>query len=135
MRAYLRVLRLAGAYGGNRLELACERALAAGVLSSRYVLLLKADRQRPFLDSGAEQDLGERANAARPRLLQLMPSGRSLRYATEYWGNDDERTQATGRPGAHLGRAPSPLSSPPHRDADDSIQSAGRPPQPAAALA
>jgi transposase len=63
VRACLGVLRLAGAYGKERLALACERALAAGVLSSRYVeRLLKADRQRPFLDSGVEAGLGEHAN-------------------------------------------------------------------------
>jgi transposase len=63
VRACLGVLRLARSYGQDRLELACERALAAGVLSSRYVeRLLKADRRRPFLDGGAEQSLGEHAN-------------------------------------------------------------------------
>jgi hypothetical protein len=63
VRAYLGVLRLAGAYGKAWLELACERALAAGVLSSRYVeRLLKADRQRPFLDRGADEGLGEHGN-------------------------------------------------------------------------
>src|SRR5215469_10315535 len=47
----------------ERLALACERALAAGVLSSRYVeRLLKADRRRPFLDGGVEASLGEHAN-------------------------------------------------------------------------
>jgi len=50
-----------------RLELACERALAAGVASSRYVeRLLKADRLRPFLDGGAEQGLGAHANLRGP---------------------------------------------------------------------
>ena len=63
VRACLGVLRLAGAYGTERLALACERALAAGVLSSRYVeWLLKADRRRPFLDGGVEASLGEHAN-------------------------------------------------------------------------
>ena len=63
VRACLGVLRLAGAYGKERLALACERALAAGVLSSRYVeRLLKADRRRPFLDGGVEASLGEHAN-------------------------------------------------------------------------
>jgi hypothetical protein len=63
VRACLGVLRLAGAYGKDRLELACEHALAAGVLSSRYVeRLLKADRLRPFLDGGAEPGLGEHGN-------------------------------------------------------------------------
>jgi transposase len=63
IRAGLGVLRLAGAYGKERLALACERALAAGVLSPRYVeRLLKADRRRPFLDGGAEAGLGEHAN-------------------------------------------------------------------------
>ena len=69
MRACLGVLRLAGAYGKARLALACERALAAGVASSRYVeRLLKADRLRPFLDvdGGAEQGLGAHANLRGP---------------------------------------------------------------------
>ena len=67
VRACLGVLRLAGAYGKARLELACERALAAGVASSRYVeRLLKADRLRPFLDGGAEQSLGAHANLRGP---------------------------------------------------------------------
>jgi hypothetical protein len=63
VRACLGVLRLAGAYGKDRLELACERALAAGVLSSRYVeRLLKADRQHACLDAGAEDGLGPHGN-------------------------------------------------------------------------
>jgi transposase len=67
VRACLGVLRLTGAYGKARLELACERALAAGVASSRYVeRLLKADRLRPFLDGGAEQSLGAHANLRGP---------------------------------------------------------------------
>jgi transposase len=67
MRACLGVLRLAGAYGKARLELACERALAAGVASSRYVeRLLKADRLRPFLDGAAESGLGAHANLRGP---------------------------------------------------------------------
>jgi transposase len=67
VRSCLGVLRLAGAYGKARLELACERALAAGVLSSRYVeRLLKADGVRPFLDGGAEQSLGAHANLRGP---------------------------------------------------------------------
>ena len=37
-------LRLAGTYGKERLELACERALAAGVASSRYVERLPQGR-------------------------------------------------------------------------------------------
>jgi hypothetical protein len=50
VRACLGALRLAGAYGNPRLELARERALAVRVASSRYVeRLLKADRLRPFL--------------------------------------------------------------------------------------
>jgi transposase len=63
IRAGLGVLRLAGAYGKERLALACERALAAGVLSPRYIeRLLKADRRRPFLDGGVETGLGAHAN-------------------------------------------------------------------------
>jgi len=42
-------------------------ALAAGVASSRYVeRLLKADRQHPFLDAQAEDDLGEHGNLRGP---------------------------------------------------------------------
>jgi transposase len=67
VRACLGVLRLAAAYGKDRLELACERALAAGVASSRYVeRLLKADRQHPFLASPAEDGLGEHGNLRGP---------------------------------------------------------------------
>jgi transposase len=67
LRACLGVLRLAGTYGKGRLELACERALAAGIASSRYVeRLLKADRLRPFLDGGPEQSLGAHANLRGP---------------------------------------------------------------------
>jgi transposase len=63
VRSCLGVLRLAAAYGKQRLELACERALAAGVASSRYVeRLLKADRQHPFLDAQADDGLGEHGN-------------------------------------------------------------------------
>jgi hypothetical protein len=67
VRACLGVLRLAGAYGKDRLELACERALAAGVASSRYVeRLLKADRRHPFRDAPAEDGLGEHGNLRGP---------------------------------------------------------------------
>ena len=67
VRACLGVLRLAGTYGKERLELACERALAAGVASSRYVeRLLKADRRHPFLDAHAEDGLGEHGNLRGP---------------------------------------------------------------------
>ncbi len=67
VRACFGVLRLAAAYGKDRLELACERALAAGVASSRYVeRLLKADRQHPFLASQAEDGLGEHGNLRGP---------------------------------------------------------------------
>jgi transposase len=67
VRACLGVLRLAGIYGKDRLELACERALAAGVASSRYVeRLLKADRQHPFLDVRTEDGLGEHGNLRGP---------------------------------------------------------------------
>jgi transposase len=67
VRACLGVLRLAGVYGKARLELACERALAAGVASSRYVeRLLKADRRQPFLDAQAEDGLGDHANLRGP---------------------------------------------------------------------
>jgi hypothetical protein len=51
----------------QQLELACERALAAGVASSRYVeRLLKADRRQPFLDAQAEDGLGTHANLRGP---------------------------------------------------------------------
>lgn len=46
-------------YGATRLALACERALAAGTLSSGYVeRLLKADRRQPFLDQQPDESLG-----------------------------------------------------------------------------
>jgi transposase len=67
VRACLGVLRLAAAYGKDRLKLACERALAAAVASSRYVeRLLKADRQHPFLDTRTEAGLGEHGNLRGP---------------------------------------------------------------------
>ena len=63
IRACLGVLRLAKTYGAARLELACERALRAGALSSRYVeQLLKADRRQPFLEVPPEDGLGDHAN-------------------------------------------------------------------------
>jgi transposase len=63
VRACLGVLRQAKTYGAARLELACERALAAGVLSSRYVeQLLRADRRQPFLEAPSDDGLGEHAN-------------------------------------------------------------------------
>lgn len=63
IRACLGVLRLARSYGQARLELACERALAAGALSSRYIeQLLKADRRQPFLDAPRDDGLGEHIN-------------------------------------------------------------------------
>jgi transposase len=63
VRACLGVLRLARSYGATRLELACERALAAGVVSSRYVeQLLKADRRQPFLDQHPHEGLGVHRN-------------------------------------------------------------------------
>lgn len=63
VRACLGVLRLAGSYGKDRLELACERALAAGTLSARYVeQLLRADRRRPFLDAHPEDGVGPHGN-------------------------------------------------------------------------
>ena len=63
IRACLGVLRLAKTFGAARLELACERALRAGALSSRYVeQLLKADRRQPFLELGHDDGLGEHTN-------------------------------------------------------------------------
>jgi transposase len=63
IRSCLGVLRLARSYGRERLELACERALAAGALSSRYVeQLLKADQRQPFLDTKPDDGLGLHAN-------------------------------------------------------------------------
>ena len=63
IRACLGVLRLAKAYGPARLELACERALAAGALSSRYVeQLLRADQRQPFLDQHPDEGLGVHRN-------------------------------------------------------------------------
>ena len=62
VRSCLGVLRQAKTYGAERLELACERALAAGVLSSRYVeQLLRADQRQPFLDRPADEGLGHHA--------------------------------------------------------------------------
>jgi hypothetical protein len=50
-------------YGVTRLELACERALAAGALSSRYVeQLLRADRRQNFLGAAADGGLGGHVN-------------------------------------------------------------------------
>lgn len=63
VRACLGVLRLAKSYAPPRLELACERALAAGAISSRYVeQLLKADRRHPFLDQHPDEGLGVHRN-------------------------------------------------------------------------
>jgi len=67
VRACLGVLRLAKSYGQARLELACERALAAGAVSSRYVeQLLKADRRQPFLDTASDDTLGQHGNVRGP---------------------------------------------------------------------
>jgi transposase len=63
VRACLGVLRLAKTYGAARLEIACERALSAGALSSRYVeQLLRADQRQPFLTSASDEGLGEHTN-------------------------------------------------------------------------
>lgn len=63
IRACLGVIRMGETYGAARLALACERALAAGALSSRYVeQLLKADRRQPFLDQQPDEGLGAHAN-------------------------------------------------------------------------
>jgi transposase len=63
VRACLGVLRLAKTYGQARLELACERALAAGAQSSRTIeQLLKADLRQPFLDAPRDESLGQHAN-------------------------------------------------------------------------
>ena len=59
IRSCLGIFRLAKSYGAARLALACERALAAGALSSGYVeKLLKADQQKPFLDQPTDESLG-----------------------------------------------------------------------------
>lgn len=59
IRSGLGVSCLAKTYGATRLALACERALAAGTLSSGYVeRLLKADRRQPFLDQQPDESLG-----------------------------------------------------------------------------
>ncbi len=59
IRSCLGVFRLAKSYGAARLGLACERALAAGTLSSGYVeKLLKADLRQPFLDQQPDESLG-----------------------------------------------------------------------------
>jgi transposase len=63
IRACLGVIRMGATYGAARLALACERALAAGALSSRYVeQLLMADRRQPFLDQQPDEGLGVHAN-------------------------------------------------------------------------
>ncbi len=63
IRSCLGVLRQSKTYGAARLELACERALAAGALSSRYVeQLLRADQRQPFLDAPSDDGLGEHIN-------------------------------------------------------------------------
>ncbi len=63
VRACLGVLRQAKTYGAARLERACEHALAAGALSSRYVeQLLRADQRQPFLMTPSEEGPGEHAN-------------------------------------------------------------------------
>ena len=63
IRACLGALRQAKTYGAARLELACERALAASALSSRYVeQLLRADRRQPFLGAPSYDGLGEHVN-------------------------------------------------------------------------
>jgi transposase len=67
IRACLGVLRLAKSYGKARLELACERALTAGAISSRYVeQLLKADRRQPFLETSPDDSLGTHGNVRGP---------------------------------------------------------------------
>ena len=67
VRTCLGVLRLAKTYGRARLELTCERGLAAGALSSRYVeQLLKADQRQPFLDAPHDDGLGLHANVRGP---------------------------------------------------------------------
>jgi transposase len=59
IRSCLGVFRMAKSYGTARLGLACERALAAGTLSSGYVeKLLKADLRQPFLDQQPDESLG-----------------------------------------------------------------------------
>jgi transposase len=68
VRSCLGVLRLAKTYGRERLELACERALAAGAQSSRYLeQLLKADRRQPFLAAKPDDGLGVHVNVRGPR--------------------------------------------------------------------
>jgi transposase len=63
MRACLGIFRMADTYGAARVTLACERALAAGALSSRYVeQLLKADQRQPFLDQQPDEGLGVHSN-------------------------------------------------------------------------
>jgi transposase len=66
-RACLGVFRLVTTYGAARVVLACERALAAGVLSSRYLeQLLNADRRQPFLDQQSDEGLGVHSNVRGP---------------------------------------------------------------------
>ena len=61
VRSCLGVLRLARTYSAPRAEAACQRALAAGVLSSGYVeQLLKSSR--PIPDPSADEGVGSHAN-------------------------------------------------------------------------
>jgi len=66
IRSCLGILRLAGKYPHERMEAACQRALVAGVRSSRFVEdLLKAGR--PIPDAVSDSGPGRHAN--------LHPSG------------------------------------------------------------
>ena len=62
-RSCLGILRLAASHGRPNLEAACQRALTAGALSSRYVeRLLKAERQNRGHDTVSDLSLGAHGN-------------------------------------------------------------------------
>lgn len=62
VRAAYGVLRLSGKHGVAALEKACERALAAGVLSPRFVEGLLKATHRPVLPDAIDGDPGEHGN-------------------------------------------------------------------------
>jgi len=62
-RSCLGILRLAASHGRPNLEAACQRALAVGALSSRYVeRLLKAERKNRGHDTVSDRSLGAHGN-------------------------------------------------------------------------
>ncbi len=62
-RSCLGIVRLAASHGRPNLEAACQRALAVGALSSRYVeRLLKAERKNRGHDTVSDLSLGSHGN-------------------------------------------------------------------------